>query len=202
MARRRLPALGAEDRALWDALKQGVTPLKSPLQALPGQIPTPPTARAPTVAVKRPQEKSPATPDLVWEAPGQFAATIRSMRPQTRVPQDLRAGGSRGLDRANAERLRRGKMPIEGRLDLHGMTQDQAQDRLEGFIVNAAAAGKRHLLVITGKGASNGGRGVLRTRVPEWLGNARLGGHVLAFSYAQKRDGEQGALYVLLRRAR
>ena len=120
--------------------------------------------------------------------------------PTRRHPNDLRDGGSVGLDRAKAERLRRGKMPIEGTLDLHGLTQDQAQARLEQFILAAAAAGKRNLLIITGKGLSSGGRGVLRARVPEWLGQGALGRYVLAFSYAQKRDGEQGALYVLLRR--
>ena len=62
-------------------------------------------------------------------------------------------------------------MPIEGRLDLHGLTQVQAQTALINFIIAAAKAGKRHLLVITGKGLSKGsnqhdgqGFGILRQR--------------------------------------
>lgn len=196
MARRRLPALSEEDRALWDALKQSVTPMHGAKdQAVVVQA----IVKAPKPA---PSKKPKSEPDLIWQAPGKFAAAMRTTRPKSSSPRDLREGGSKGLDRSNADRLRRGKMPIEGKLDLHGLTQVQAQDRLEGFVLNAVAAGKRHLLVITGKGAGSGGQGVLRKRVPEWLGNAQLGRHVLAFSYAQKRDGEHGALYVLLRRSR
>ena len=203
---RKLPPLDPEDRALWDALKQQVRPLDEGARRtrrLEGEM-TPAPPRAPFA--KADQRTKPYTPpptsppELIWQPVGRFAAA-QDHKPALRAgPSDLRAGGSRGLDRARAERLRRGKMPLEGRLDLHGLTQAQARARLETFILAAFEAGKRTLLVITGKGSGSGGRGVLRTTVPQWLGQAPLGALVLAFSYAQKRDGEQGALYVLLRR--
>lgn len=192
MAKRNLPALTPEDRALWDALKSEVRPLNSDsshFKEFYSEIKKTPINRG---------RKLP--PDLVWEAPGKFASTRNIIKNQ-RAPNDLREGGSTGLDRAGAERLRRGKMRIEGKLDLHGLTQREAQERLEAFVANSADLGKRHLLVITGKGSKSGGQGVLRARVPEWLGQGVLSRLVLAFSYAQKRDGEQGALYVLLRRS-
>src|SRR5690606_22113463 len=58
----------------------------------------------------------------------------------------------RGLDRRTAERLRRGELPIAARLDLHGMTQEEAHRALVRFLARAQAAGQRCVLVITGKG--------------------------------------------------
>src|SRR5271157_5962393 len=46
-----------------------------------------------------------------------------------------------GIDRANAERLKRGQHPIEARLDLHGLTQDEAHRALAVFIRGARAGG-------------------------------------------------------------
>src|SRR5262249_58139075 len=39
-----------------------------------------------------------------------------------------------GIDRANAERLKRGRHPIEARLDLHGLTQAEAHRALVAFV--------------------------------------------------------------------
>jgi DNA-nicking Smr family endonuclease len=105
-----------------------------------------------------------------------------------------------GIDRANAERLKRGKHPVEARLDLHGMTQDEAHRALAGFIRGALADGMRCVLVITGRGKIGGG--VLRAAVPRWLDEPELRPHLLAIATAQPRDGGAGALYVMLRRTR
>jgi DNA-nicking Smr family endonuclease len=109
-------------------------------------------------------------------------------------PAPKRTG--RGLDRRTAERLRRGELPIEARLDLHGMTQEEAHTALARFLGRAHAAGQRCLLVITGKGA------VLREAVPRWLGEGETRDRILASSAAQPRHGGGGALYILLRRLR
>jgi DNA-nicking Smr family endonuclease len=114
-----------------------------------------------------------------------------------------------GIDRRTEEKLRQGKFPIEGRLDLHGHTQDQAHNELIQFIERGFEQGKRCLLVITGKG-SGGGReeggwfesetGVLRGEVPRWLTEWQLAGKVIKFTQAQPKHGGEGALYVYLRR--
>ena len=106
-----------------------------------------------------------------------------------------------GVDRRRADRLRRGQLPIEARIDLHGMTQASAHSRLAQFIGGAVASGKRCVLVVTGIGRGEA-RGVLRDSVPRWLNEPSLRGHVLGFDYAQLKDGGLGALYVLLRRRR
>ena len=107
------------------------------------------------------------------------------------------------LDKRTGQKLVRGKMPLEGRLDLHGLTQDQAHGKLTRFIATSADAGKRCVLVITGKGLKpTGETGVLRQAVPRWLNSAELRPLVLAIRYAQAKDGGEGALYVLLKRRR
>jgi DNA-nicking Smr family endonuclease len=103
-----------------------------------------------------------------------------------------------GIDRATAERLKRGRMRTEARLDLHGMTQAEAHRALAGFIAGSRAGGRRCLLVITGHGRMSGG--VLKAAVPRWLGEPDLRRHVLAIAPAQPEAGGTGALYVLLRR--
>lgn len=57
-----------------------------------------------------------------------------------------------GIDRRTALRLREGRMEIDGRIDLHGMTLAQAHQAVVRFILQMVAAEKRCLLVITGKG--------------------------------------------------
>jgi DNA-nicking Smr family endonuclease len=107
-----------------------------------------------------------------------------------------------GIDRANAERLKRGLHPIEARLDLHGKTQAAAHHALAAFIHSSSDAGRRCVLVITGRGFGPSGPGVLKSAVPRWLEEVGLRGKILAIAPAQPRDGGAGALYLLLRRRR
>jgi DNA-nicking Smr family endonuclease len=107
-----------------------------------------------------------------------------------------------GIDRANAERLKRGLHKIEARLDLHGMTQAQAHRALALFVLASRDAGRRCVLVITGRGLGPSGSGVLKSSVPRWLEEPELRQHVLALSPAQPHHGGAGATYLLLRRRR
>ena len=109
---------------------------------------------------------------------------------------------SAGIDRANAERLKRGRHPIEARLDLHGMTQAEAHGELVAFVEACCRAGRRCVLVITGRGMGPDGPGVLKTVVPRWLEEVGLRQRILAHADAQPRHGGAGALYLLLRRQR
>ena len=105
-----------------------------------------------------------------------------------------------GIDRANAERLKRGLHRIEARLDLHGMTQAEAHGALSGFISVSRAAGRRCVLVITGRGLGQNGPGVLKSSVPRWLEEPALRRQILAIAPAQPQHGGPGATYLLLRR--
>jgi DNA-nicking Smr family endonuclease len=118
----------------------------------------------------------------------------------------LSHGDSPGLDKRSALRMKRGQMQIEARLDLHGHRQDEAHRALNGFITGAASAGKRCVLVITGKGLKVGNEerqiGILREMVPRWLNEEPNRSRILSFNHATLSDGGTGALYVLLKRKR
>ena len=102
--------------------------------------------------------------------------------------------------------MKGGKLSPEARLDLHGMTLEQAHTRLSSFVESSAARGLRLILVITGKGRPGSQAspipsrtGVLRRQVPHWLGAMPV---VLQVSAANRKHGGDGALYVYLRRRR
>ena len=175
-----------QERALWQAAMRDVKPLK---RAAPAPAP---------VSLSFAKQHEPAKKQTA----------VRAARSPTPVPMvtitqaspDLSHGRAAGIDRRSAERLRRGHLPIEGRLDLHGLTQEKAAMRLADFIERSESAGKRCLLVITGKGLASGG--ILRDQVPRWLNQPPNRGRVLAFDYARPQHGGSGALYVLLKRRR
>jgi DNA-nicking Smr family endonuclease len=94
-------------------------------------------------------------------------------------------------------RLRRSVIPSEDELDLHGLNQTEARDRLADFIARSRDAGSRCVRVVHGKGYRSGARGpILKTAVNLWL---RRHLDVMAFTSAKVIDGGTGALYVLLR---
>ena len=115
---------------------------------------------------------------------------------------DIQHGDARGLDKRTAQRLRRGLLNIEAKLDLHGLTQDQAYLALNQFLSRAHNYGQRCVLVITGKGALSRGGGILRKMVPLWLNQLPNRKLILSFSYSRPVDGGTGALYILLKRKR
>jgi DNA-nicking Smr family endonuclease len=107
------------------------------------------------------------------------------------------------LGRRLRQRVARGKEAIDGRLDLHGLTQAQAHSALLHFLRNAQAREARMVLVITGKGVrGDGERGVLKRQVPQWLGLPEFRALVVGFEDAHIAHGGEGALYVRLRRPR
>ncbi len=113
------------------------------------------------------------------------------------------------MDSKAFTRLKRGKLAPEARIDLHGMTLDQAHPTLIRFILTSQTRGLRLVLVITGKGSREDPydpmprrRGVLKTQVPQWLRMAPVAQAVLQVTPAHQRHGGDGAYYVYLRRRR
>ena len=116
---------------------------------------------------------------------------------QNAKPQPHRHDDKSGIDRRNWERFVKGKMPFDGRLDLHGMRQDEAHDAVTDFIKRHYALKSRALIIITGKG-----RGILRDNLKRWLDIDGLGHKILKIVPAQQKDGGSGAFYLLLKRKR
>lgn len=113
----------------------------------------------------------------------------------------LSPGDSPGLNKRTAQRLKRGRVEIEGRIDLHGMTQDRAHNALRDFLATSQSLGRRCVLVITGKGLNpQTGVGILKAATPRWLNETPNRERILSFVEAQPQHGGGGALYIYLRR--
>ena len=106
------------------------------------------------------------------------------------------------MDRRQAQRLKRGQLPVDSQLDLHGLTLERAHVALSTFIRSAHARGARLVVVVTGKGNLKRGGGRIRNEAPHWLNQPDLRSLVVAVTEARGRDGGSGALYVLLKRKR
>lgn len=100
------------------------------------------------------------------------------------------------VGRRTMRKLQRGGYSVQAELDLHGMTTDEARQRLADFVDYSAAQGKYCVRVVHGKGLGSGERGpVLKNAVNRWL---RKWDCVLAFVSTRQVDGGTGAVYVLL----
>ena len=132
----------------------------------------------------------------------------REKREIIKPEKSLLHGTSTGLDKRSAQRMRRGKLEIEARLDLNGSNQGEAYRELKDFIFRTHSQQKRLVLVITGKGNKDFGFdtkkrvGVLREMVPKWLNEQTIRDRIISFDYATQKDGGYGALYVLLKKTR
>lgn len=173
MARPKPPT--KDDGDVWRSVTADVTPLAG------GQNPA-----------ARPE---PVGPEAKAAKPRAQPAAPAPRRPSAAPP--LMPGVTPGVDRRTAERLRRGQLPIEARLDLHGQTRADAHRALASFLAASWDSGRRVVLVITGKG-----QGILKDAVPRWMNEGANRTRILAIATAQPKHGGDGALYVLLRRRR
>jgi len=169
-----------------------------------------PPKRRSAKLVQKPAPVAQSAPERfrdMLDAPPSRAKSATAGERAVSPPSDHRR--TPGLDKATATRLRRGQIPIDRRIDLHGMTRAEAHRVVIGALAAVASEGTRCLLVITGKGtrrlASPGDRGdpgVLRSELPRWLAEAPHRDRVLAVAPALPEHGGAGAVYVLLRRQR
>ncbi|QPC86081.1 DNA mismatch repair protein MutS [Mesorhizobium sp. NBSH29] len=167
-----------EDRVLWGRIARSAKPLKGRVEEPDWTAET-----ADHSALERLlAEKSQPTP---MEAPKTIQPSKNTIHP---------------FDPPTKTKLSKGRLPIEGRVDLHGMTQSEAHALLYAFLHRAYAEGRRHVLVITGKGASFGSEGVLRRAVPQWLATPAFRVMVSSYADAARHHGGFGAIYVRLRR--
>ncbi|MEI8393974.1 MAG: Smr/MutS family protein [Rhodospirillaceae bacterium] len=194
--RERLPS--PDELSLWRlAMRDAV-----PLHPQPVVTPSVPVCVGPVTASPVPVQPAPPSPS---PPPSPLPLPIVVAPPRglarTTLPP-LEVGHCAGIDRRTDERLRRGRLVVEARIDLHGLTQSVAHDTLLHFLEASYRVGRRCVLVITGKGPVSQGGGVLRQSVPRWLSEPGLRRLIVAVHRAQPFDGGDGALYVLVKRRR
>jgi DNA-nicking Smr family endonuclease len=124
------------------------------------------------------------------------------------APFTLRESGERieglaeGIDRAHLDRLKRGQVPVEREIDLHGLRQDEAGLEVRVELREAFEMAERCVLIIHGRGARAETGPVLKEALLGWLCEPPLDRLVMAFASAAPEHGGTGATYVLLRRKR
>jgi DNA-nicking Smr family endonuclease len=110
-------------------------------------------------------------------------------------------GSVSGVARNVMKRLKRGEIPVQDYLDLHGLTQKGAETRVREFLVRSRGRGLQCVLIVHGRGLNSPDSiPVLKERLPVWLNRGSARKIVIAFSSAKPYDGGTGAIYVLLRR--
>lgn len=168
--------LSPEDRILWGRVARSAVPL--PGRSFEEMI----------------EEVAPL--DTVPERPARPAIS-----PPTPAPPPRRTQAHQGrIDSKTRVRLAKGRLPIEGKIDLHGLTQVDAHGLLLSFLHRAYGDGRRFVLVVTGKGSSHGSEGVLRRAVPAWLATPPFRALVHSHEDAARQHGGSGAIYIRLRR--
>jgi len=110
-------------------------------------------------------------------------------------------GLATGLDKRLLKRLRQGYFAVQGHLDLHGKTRQEARPLVEQFVVESRRVRRRCVLIVHGRGLNSKDQiPVLKESLKVWLAKGRIARSVLGFCSAQPADGGGGAVYVLLRK--
>jgi len=176
---KRRRVLSSEERVLWTTVIKSIAPLRESTATDEDDGAQMASSAGPAAAVAK---SAPIAPSLT----------------------DKKLPPLEPLGRRTKQRVARGKEPIDGRLDLHGLTQSEAHAALLRFLRAASSRGARLVLVITGKGARVGGgeRGILKRQVPQWLGLPEFRAFIVGFEQAHVAHGGEGALYIQVRRTR
>lgn len=182
--------LSPEDIALWRKVADSVTPLKGrrlmPLPAHPVRVDFADAFTAPGRAMDRPAPSSPRKP----------------------LPPAPPRPNANTLDGGWDKRLTKGNVAPDRTIDLHGHNLHGAHALLDHALGDAIRQGARLILLITGRPARDNPRlppttrGVIRASVTDWIAAGPWGSHIAAIRPAHPRHGGNGALYLVIRRAR
>jgi DNA-nicking Smr family endonuclease len=109
-------------------------------------------------------------------------------------------GAVQGFSRKLMKKLKRGELPVQAHIDLHGLTKQDAETEVTNFLLESFRSGLRCVLIVHGRGLNSPeSLPVLKEGLPQWLNRGRVRKMVLAFATARPYDGGTGATYVFLR---
>ena len=196
--------LSDQDLELWRQVTESVDPIDSSRNTVFSEL-------------LEPQGLDAARAELKTSTAPRTNGTPAPKRALPREADMPRASELSGIDRRTQQRLIRGQVEVDARIDLHGHSQAEARMALHGFLVRARERGHRLVLVITGKGEAPfarhtlhsrdvhhdpGRHGVLRRALPQWVNEAEFRDLVSGYQPAHPKHGGGGAFYVRLRRSR
>jgi len=186
--------LTPDENEVWDKVKRTAVPLAKRAitlaQYLDSSISGNKSEPVKSPSKENPLPRKPTTVKPYSPGPTNFAYFDKA-------PGTLRTNA---LDLKTVRKIAKGRISIDGRIDLHGLTQLEAHDRLFRTLEHAWHEQKRVILVITGKGRV--GEGILRQAVPRWLAEPAFNAITSGYSEAHASHGGGGALYVRVKRQR
>ena len=146
----------------------------------------------------------------LFEQVFQEGRPIRPLTAKAAAKKKAASSGPSGVNGATQDRLRKGLVEPDAKIDLHGMTQGAAHRTLFTWLNTAHRKRHRLVLVVTGKGNPKNDEnapwmasphGVLKQMVPRWLNEPELAALIADVRPAHVKHGGGGALYVYLRKA-
>lgn len=185
--------LSQEDKHIWSHFIQDIVPLKNRLNT---------SASHTEISLSSPKPDQDAKTQAVLTKKS-ISLTVNSV--QKNVPQKV-LPPLVSLETKVIRSLKKGKRDIEGKLDLHGMYQEEAYAAIRSFLLRSRSQGKTLVLIVTGKGNSFSSspfeqKGVLKRMLPHWLSLPEFRSFVVGFEEASIRHGGSGAYYVRLRKS-
>lgn len=175
--------LNSDERILWGKVAKTTKPM-------PGRLEDLLKFDAEDIAANMPVTGAPSA-QTVGKVSVEDRAGVSKQQPK---------GQHHALERPVKRKLARGRLPLEARIDLHGLIQSEAHGVLLDFLLRAHDRGLRHVLVITGKGSSLGSEGALKRSVPLWFSKPQFRFLISSYEPAARQHGGEGALYVRLSR--
>lgn len=112
-------------------------------------------------------------------------------------PRDVLAWKKDGVQNEVFRKLRGGRYPIDGQLDLHRHTVREARKAMFEFLELARRRGWRTVLISHGRGEKSPTPARIKSFVAHWLTQVP---DVIAYHSAARNHGGTGAVYVLLRK--
>lgn len=173
----------------WQKIKQSTTPLKDRDEEGTANTDSPPKPKTKSIS---------HTPALkaTLKNPLANSGAKSETKPIAVKPINLKSDKPRDIAESDRKRIMAGEITLADRLDLHGFTAHEAEERFTQFIQTCHQKQLGHVLVITGKGE------VLRPQFAKWLGRKRVADKIVAFCPATAKHGGGGAWYIKIRRIR
>ena len=109
------------------------------------------------------------------------------------------------VEKNKLRRIKSGKISIERKIDLHGLSLKESEKKLKIFVDDSLRLKKRFLLVITGKGKNSkpnihGEIKTINSEITRWLSDRFYQDKVQYTSKALDKHGGTGAYYLFLKK--
>ena len=161
------------------------------------RVQTPAPTIAPTIASNIASSKADPKKPVATGVPQKPQKGLRLSNPTSNTLTQSHLSFKRPHTLAtDCTKLKKGKLAINARLDLHGLTVVQSRTKFETFLRQSHAQKFKCVQIVHGKGLNSNSEPILKAHTAHWLEQVDF---VLAYASCLPKDGGTGAVYVLLK---